>query len=68
MYGQIAVVFFFFFLIIIILLKKKEIPHTRRVYKKIKENRCLEQEEKVRRADMAREMEKTLLFEETSWR
>jgi hypothetical protein len=49
-------------------LKKKEIPHTRRVYKKIKENRCLEQEEKVRRADMAREMEKTLLFEETSWR
>jgi hypothetical protein len=34
----------------------------------IEERRCLEEDEKVRRVDMAREMEKTLLFEELSWR
>jgi hypothetical protein len=32
------------------------------------ECRCLEEDEKVRRVDMSRELEKTLLFEEMSWR
>jgi hypothetical protein len=46
--------------------KKKELLEGIRELELIEENRCLEEEEK--RADMAREMEKTLLFEETSWR
>jgi hypothetical protein len=48
--------------------KKKELLEGIRELELIEERRCLEEDEKVRRVDMAREMEKTLLFEETSWR
>jgi len=48
--------------------KKKELMEGIRELELIEEQRGLEEEDKIRRVDMAREMEKTLLFEETSWR
>jgi hypothetical protein len=48
--------------------KKKELFEGIRELDLIEEFRCLEEDEKIHRVDMAREMEKTLLFEEMSWR
>jgi len=42
--------------------KKKELLEGIRELELIEDHRCLEEDEKVRRVDMAREMEKTLLF------
>jgi len=42
--------------------KKKELLEGIRELELIEERCCLEEDEKVRRVDMAREMEKTLLF------
>jgi hypothetical protein len=46
--------------------KKKELLEGIRELEVIEERRCLEEDEKVRKVDMAREMEKTLLFEKMS--
>jgi len=48
--------------------KKKELLEGIRELDVIEECRSLEEDERVRKIDMSREMEKTLLFEELSWR
>jgi hypothetical protein len=48
--------------------KKKELLEGIRELELIEECSCLEEDEKVRRVDMSRELEKTLLFEDMSWR
>jgi hypothetical protein len=48
--------------------KKKELLEGIRELELIEECRCLEEDEKVRKVDMSRELEKTVLFEEMSWR
>jgi hypothetical protein len=48
--------------------KKKELLEGIQELELIEECRCLEEDEKVRKVDMSRELEKTLLFEEMSWR
>jgi hypothetical protein len=48
--------------------KKKELLEGIRELDLVEECRCLEEDEKVRKIDMSKELEKTLLFEEMSWR
>jgi len=48
--------------------KKKELLEGIRELDVIEECRSLEEDERVRKIDMSREMEKTLLFEELNWR
>jgi len=44
--------------------KKKELLEGIREMDLVEDCRCLEEDEKVRKVDMSRELEKTLLFEE----
>jgi hypothetical protein len=48
--------------------KKKELLEGIRELDSVDEGRGLEEEEKVRKIDMSRELEKTLLSEEIIWR
>jgi hypothetical protein len=48
--------------------KKKELLEGIRELDLVEESRCLEEDERVRKLDILRELEKTLLFEEMSWR
>jgi len=48
--------------------KKNELLEGIRDLDLIEECRCLEEEERVRKIDMLKELEKTLLFEEMNWR
>jgi hypothetical protein len=47
--------------------KKNELLEVIRELDLIEECRCLEEEERVRKIDMSRELEKTLIFEEMNW-
>jgi hypothetical protein len=48
--------------------KKNELLEGIRELNLVEECRCLEEEEMLRKIDMSRELEKTLIFKEMNWR